>query len=327
MKNLLLINCVVTLLNCSTLAQAQVKFIYGDNTPAPTNISTDNAGDAPIIDKSIDSSTTNNGREVAFILRSQPVALPPQSADKSTPNTEFTEPVASTPVLADQLDTVWQIKVLPPDDMAKTPSLQLFVKQLLAAVKTKNADFIADAIHPEIKFSEADGYNYGKTAFMQTWRIGNADSPLWLYLEKALKIGGAHYRNPATNELSQEEWIFPHVCNIDIDPALMYADVLAVTSDRANVRSKPDLKAPVIAKFSQELVKVDYTASVLPSQKEALKGVSGRGERDWYKVSSLDGRVKGYVNWLVAWNPRGLRLHITHSLDKWYISTWVGSGD
>ncbi|MBK8472984.1 MAG: hypothetical protein IPL33_12940 [Sphingobacteriales bacterium] len=36
---------------------------------------------------------------------------------------------------------------------------------------------------------------------------------------------------------------------------------MVLTSDRANVRSKPDLKAPVIAKFSQELVKVDYTAS------------------------------------------------------------------
>lgn len=319
--------CVAAFLSCPILAQAQVKFIYGDDAPAPTSISTDNADDVPIIVTSIDSSTSNNGREVAFILRSQPVALPPQSADKSTPSTELTEPISPTPATADQSDTVWQIKVLPPDDMAKNPDLQLFVKQLLAAVKTKNVDFIADAIHPEIKFSEADGYNYGKTAFMQTWRIGNADSPLWLYLEKALKIGGAHYRNPATNELSQEEWIFPHVCNMDIDPALMYADVLVVTSDRANVRSKPDLKAPVIAKFSQELVKVDYAASVLPSQKEALKGVSGRGERDWYRVSSLDGRVKGYVNWLVAWNPRGLRLHITRSLDKWYISTWVGSGD
>lgn len=312
--------CVAALLSCFTLARAQVKFVYGDNTPAPTSIATDNAGDAPMIDKSIDSSTANNGREVAFILRSQPLPPPQQSAPS-------TEPTASATVPTDQVDTVWQIKVVPPGDMADNPDLQLFVKQLLAAVKTKDVGFIADAIHPEIKFSEADDYNYGKTAFMQTWRIGNADSPLWLYLEKALKIGGTHYRNPATNELSQEEWIFPHVCNMDIDPALMYADVLAVTSDRANVRSKPDLKAPVIAKFSQELVKVDYAASVLPSQKEALKGVSGRGERDWYKVSSLDGRVKGYVNWLVAWNPRGLRLHITRSLDKWYISTWVGSGD
>lgn len=312
-------------------ANGQVKFVYGNETPPV--MSDTLAGNTNAFDEYSDANITPN-KAVAFVIHSQiptekqvaaPAHTPKPVLAAAKPAPTETESETTPATVADT--TTWRIKVYPPSDVSDKPELQAFVKQLLAAVKARDVSFISQSIHPEIMFGDAGNYDYGKTAFLQTWQLGDSNSPFWLYLEKALKIGGAYYRNPATNEIINDEWVFPHVCTMEIDPAFMYTDVLVITSDRANVRSKPELKAPIIAKFNHDLVRVDYAASVLPSQKQALKGVSGRGEKDWYKVSSLDQKINGYVNWLVAWNPRGLHLHISQTLDKWYINAWIGSGD
>lgn len=351
------LKCLFILCASYITACAQVKFIYANNEDKMTIESTSTqknnaqalADTLPNINLdannyTITPSNSTPQKEVAFVIRSQSVAPPTTTKAKTKPTAKAAnlpvEPKAAaleTPpivLLNNEEDTIaindadiQRIKVYPPNDVAQNSDLQDFIKQLLIASKTKDAEFISNIIHPDIMFGDMGGYDYGKYPFIGTWRITDPDSPFWLYLEKALKIGGAYYHNPATDEIVKDEWVFPYICNMEIDPAFMYSDVLVITHERANVRTKPDLKAPVIAKFSNDLVKVDYAQSVLPSQKQALKGVSGRGEKDWYRVSSLDGKINGYVNWLVAWNPRGLRFQISKSLDKWYIKTWIGSGD
>lgn len=215
------------------------------------------------------------------------------------------------------------VKVPPPTDLSTNAEFEGVIKKLKKIAKAKDGKALLEMIYSEIRFGSSGEYQYGKALFEQTWKPISDKSPVWKYLDEVLQVGGAYYRQPHTGEVTQNEVILPYVCNINIDPIYMYSDMLVITSEAANIRKQPLLKSPVVGKFSYDLVKVQYDKSFLPSLKSPLGAVKENGLNDWYYVSSLDGKQEGYVNWNVAWDPRGMRIHLIKSEGNWYIGSWI----
>lgn len=283
---------------------AQVKFIYDDTSRPAATVQPQHLAPPPTAEAAttimMPQQVQSNNNETPIILSD--VAYGQNTSDE----------VSAAPV-----------RVLPPNDLSDNAELVDVVNQLKKIAKAKDGKGLLELIYGEIRFGASGEYQYGKNLFEQTWKPISDKSPVWKYLDEVLQVGGAYYRQPHTGEISKNEVIFPYVCNISIDPIYMYSDMLVITSESANIRSKPALKSSILGKFSYDLVKVQYDKSVLPSLKTPLGAVKENGLNDWYYISSLDERLAGYVNWNVAWDPRGMRIHLIKSDGKWYIGTWI----
>ena len=196
-----------------------------------------------------------------------------------------------------------EAKLYPVDEAAKDPSLVAFRYKLIQAAKTRDLNFVLSVLDPKIKNSF--GGNDGIEGFKRIWEPAKPETGLWLTLLKVLSMGGSFYRhNP--------EWGFaaPYVHSrwpSDFDPY----DYAAITGRNVNIRAAPNASAPVLARLSCDIVKLE---GYLPGEDEIV----GAQEAVWVKIKTQAGQI-GYVSRRFIYSPISHRVRFVKREGKWWI--------
>lgn len=168
-------------------------------------------------------------------------------------------------------------QVLPVDEAKKDASFYSFREKLITAVKNRDTKFVLSILDKNIKngFGGEDGIEN----FKKGWKIDSPDSNLWNELLTVLNNGGTFDKRRRSSFYAPYLFTkFP----ADLD-AFEYQ---AIFGNNVNLRSKPEINAPIVATLSYNIVKTDYQNSVkIGSDKEGYS---------WLKVETLGGK-KGFI--------------------------------
>ncbi len=167
--------------------------------------------------------------------------------------------------------------VRPIDEAPKNASFLAFRKQLIAALEKRDTKFIYGIVDRNIKLGF--GGEDGIANFRKTWKIESKDSKFWDEMLTVVKNGGQFDKRD--RNLFMAPYLFTAFPE-DIDAF----DYQAIFGNNVNLRSRPDITAPVVTKLSYNVVKVDLEKSVPISGTE--------GEYLWLRVETLGGK-KGWV--------------------------------
>lgn len=173
-----------------------------------------------------------------------------------------------------------EIQVMPVDEARTDASFLAFREKFIAAVKRRDVKFLLNTLDRDIKGSF--GGHSGIADFKTLWKLDRPnESDLWNELLTVLTNGGSFSKESKTREFcAPYSWtVFPS----DLDA---FEDQL-IFGNNVNLRAQPELKAPVVAQLSYNVVKVDYENSVKKPQSE--------NDYEWLKVATLGGK-KGFVN-------------------------------
>ncbi|MCB1023444.1 MAG: hypothetical protein KDB79_03585 [Acidobacteria bacterium] len=200
--------------------------------------------------------------------------------------------------------------VLPVDKAKNDPSLARFRAKLIEATREKNQNFILSIIDKDIKNSF--GGDDGKESFKTIWHIERKDSSFWEEFLSVITNGGAFYKesgNQKTFCAPYSFMVFPE----DLD-AFEYSIVFG---ENINLRSQPNLLAPVVAKLSYNVIKADYENSA----------DDGRNENSyvWVKVTTLGGKT-GFIVSRYVRSPIGYRACFQKLKGAWKMTAFI-AGD
>ncbi|WP_127021584.1 SH3 domain-containing protein [Flagellimonas beolgyonensis] len=200
-----------------------------------------------------------------------------------------------------------QGKLQPPCPEISDYSLSQFLTKLTLAVGKKDKKFILDHMSPHILNSF--GGDGGIEEFKAYWDFDSADSKFWEVTEQVLLIGGPKHKKDA------EDYIIPFTFS-DWPEDYDAFEHFLVLGTNVNVRDKPNTQdSQILGQFSYQIVKWNRT-----------ENDNSNTEPQWYNVSSVDGKLTGYVfgNYLVS--PIGYRMGLTKTEKGWVISLLV-AGD
>ncbi len=209
--------------------------------------------------------------------------------------------------------------IIPPKMIIEDPELKSFLTKLENAVKVRDKAFIIENMDPQI--TNSFGGDGGIEEFKQYWNWDSDSSEFWDLMKHLFKLGGDDF---TSGDMYAIPYVFsgwPGHEKYDV------FDHMAVTGSRVNVRDKPSLKnSNVLGQMSYDIVKVNYEKSYPPFDAPRLENVSYVGNKLWYYIESLDGKLKGYVFWEFIWSPIDYRLGIEKKNGKWVITFFV-AGD
>jgi hypothetical protein len=197
------------------------------------------------------------------------------------------------------------VPILPKDESSKDASFTKFKTQLLKAVKSKDVNFLLDAIDPQIHFSF--GGDAGKKSFIKSFELDKTPnrSEVWTILDNTLKLG--YFLNGEGHFVSP--YLFENFPD-SLDPT-MYS-VIAGTN--VNVRAEPNIKSKVIDKLSYQIVGLDYATENVKTD-----------ECNWQKVCLADTST-GYVCEKYLRSPLEYRIFFEKKKQKWMITVFI-AGD
>ncbi len=176
------------------------------------------------------------------------------------------------------LQTIAQERfVKPADEAAQDASFLAFRTKVIEAAQKRDLKFILSIVDKSIK--NGFGGNDGITEFKKQWKIYRPDSEFWKEFLTVLTHGGTFDKENKGSFYAP--YLFTGFPN-DIDEF----EHQAIFGNNVNLRAKPDAKAPIVASFSYNIVKVDYQNSV-KSQKNEDTFL-------WLKIKTLGGK-EGYV--------------------------------
>ncbi len=165
--------------------------------------------------------------------------------------------------------------VKPVDEGAKDPSFLAFRKRAIAAAERKDANFIYSIIDPRIK--NGFGGNDGIANFKREWKLTSKKSEFWAEFLAVMRNGGTFSDRGTTFTAPYTFSSWPD----DIDGFEYHA----IFGNNVNLRKEPDLKAPVIAQLSYNVVEIQ-PETVPKSGKSEYPG--------WWLIKTLGG-LSGYV--------------------------------
>lgn len=168
-------------------------------------------------------------------------------------------------------------QILPVDEAKKDASFYSFREKLITAVKNRDTKFVLRIVDKNIKngFGGEDGIEN----FKKNWKIDSPNSELWKELSIVLNNGGTF------DKRRRSSFYAPYLFTAfpaDLD-AFEYQ---AIFGNNVNLRSKPDMNAPIVATLNYNIVKTDYANSV--------KTAKDKEDYSWLKVQTLGGK-KGFV--------------------------------
>ncbi|MEO8649287.1 MAG: SH3 domain-containing protein, partial [Acidobacteriota bacterium] len=170
--------------------------------------------------------------------------------------------------------------VRPVDQAPNDASFLAFRTKLIAAAESRDAKFILSIIDPKIELSF--GGDAGLADFKRIWKLNAAKSPFWEVFLPAIRNGGRFDRDPESRQM-----IFAAPYTFDGFPEdLDVFEYQAIFGSDVNLRSTPNADAPVAARLSYNIVRVDHDRSV--------KRKGSDEEFEWYRVETLGG-LKGFV--------------------------------
>ncbi|PTB97029.1 hypothetical protein C9994_04690 [Marivirga lumbricoides] len=210
--------------------------------------------------------------------------------------------------------TLAQGKLTPYDNVSLPAGLEEFIVNLENAVDQKDKKFIIN--HMSANMMNSFGGDGGINEFKEYWNWDSDSTEFWNLMKHILQLD--------RGKLKQEDVYFiPYVFSEwpeTYDPF----EHSAITGLNVNVRNKPGLaNSQVLGQLTYDIVKVNYEKSYPSFGSPRIKNVNYIGEKLWYYIESLDGKLNGYVYWKYIWSPVNYRLGVTKIEDRWLISFLV----
>lgn len=200
-----------------------------------------------------------------------------------------------------------QGEMQPPSPEISDYSLSRFLTELTLAVGKKDKAFILDHLSPHILNSF--GGDGGIEEFRQYWNFEGDNSQFWEVTEKLLLIGGPKFKK------GTEDYTIPFTFT-DWPEAFDAFEYYLVLGSIVNVRDKPNTDdSQVLGQLSYQIVKWNSTA-----------GDRFSDEPVWHNVSSVDGKLTGFVYGKYLVSPIGYRMGFAKTEQGWVITMLV-AGD
>jgi hypothetical protein len=214
--------------------------------------------------------------------------------------------VGQTPVKAQQL--------YPVDEASQDASFLAFREQLLAAARRRDRQFILNSLAPDIEVSYGR-CGSGINCFRQLWGLNRPNNTqFWNIFIDTLSLGGS-FQSSGGQRYFCAPYVFTEfpasVNGEELSGVHPYA---AIVAENVNVREFPSGDAPVIARFSYEIVKLDQSIN---------NGNSS--DRDWVNVVLPNGR-QGYVSRQYVRGPYDFRACFKRVNGRWQMTAFI-AGD
>ncbi len=205
--------------------------------------------------------------------------------------------------------------LLPVDEGFKDESFQAFRAQLIEAVENKDKAFLLTIVHPDIQ----NGYSreYGIEDFQRRWQLDKADSRLWDELETVLKLGGAFHPSEPAGEGDADVFVAPYVSS-SFPAEYTGFEYAAIAATDVALRAEPAVDSAAITALSYNIVKVDYSQSV-------INGEGRESQYVWLKVTTTEGE-EGFVKGQYVRRPADYRAHFENEAGGWLL-TFFAAGD
>jgi hypothetical protein len=200
-------------------------------------------------------------------------------------------------------------KLLPVDEGKADASFSQFREKTLDAARRRDLKYILSIVDANIK-NGFGGYD-GIVEFKKFWKIDRPQSDFWNELILVLSNGGT-FDKKSKNKMFQAPYTFTSFPE-DLDAF----DYQAIFGSNVNLRSKPEMNAPIVASLSYNIVKVDYENSVADKTEE--------GEYVWLKIETLGGK-KGFVKAGYVRSPIAYRAIFEKKNGKWKMTVFL-AGD
>ncbi len=212
-------------------------------------------------------------------------------------------------------------RVVPPrNEASKDPSLTTFVKELVNAIETRDAEWIYSKLDQDVISTYGDEQTID--VFKSYWDLKNDSTNFWPYLRRVVNMGGVFLHDTADHS-GKFEFVFPYVYDIDMELDDDYYLLGAITGKNVNLRTAPDTKSKVVTQLSDHVIYYIYDEEDVSINVP----LNIHGEPTWYHITTYDKKYTGWVNWQYVYSPMGPRLFLYNN-DKgiWKISAFV-AGD
>jgi hypothetical protein len=171
------------------------------------------------------------------------------------------------------------VKLYPVDEAVKDRSLMDFKWRLRRAIRKRDGRFLLTIVDPQIRLGF--GGERGLDTFKQEWQPSKRTSEFWKQLSLILSLGGTY-----ESETGDEKYCAPYVTTrwktlVRRFPEFGNASEYAVVVRDVNGRARPSIGAPVVARLSFDVVRVNW---------DSVAKAARRGS-EWVRIRTLRGRV------------------------------------
>lgn len=200
-------------------------------------------------------------------------------------------------------------KLYPVDEAKQDPSFKAFRDQLFVAIKKRDSKFILNSLDPNISVSFGV-CGEGVKCFREYWQLNQPNnSQLWSTLSNVLALGGSFETSG-----SEKYFCAPYVsanfpAKVNGEQLEGVHEYAAIIGQNVNVRSRPNLNAPIIASLSYDIVKLDQSSNI--------------NNQGWFKIIAP---TPGYVSSKFVRSPFDYRACFKKSNGKWLMTALV-AGD
>lgn len=200
-------------------------------------------------------------------------------------------------------------KALPVDEGKTDASFSAFREKTLQAAKRRDVKYILSIVDANIRNTFGD--SNGIAEFKKMWKINSPKSEFWDEFITVLSNGGTFLK-----EADAKTFAAPYTFTSFPDDLDVF-EYHAIFGNNVNLRSKPEMKAPVVASLSYNIVRVDFENSVKDETRE--------NKYLWLKVKTLGGNT-GFVNAKYVRSPIDYRAVFEKRGGRWKMITFV-AGD
>lgn len=213
----------------------------------------------------------------------------------------ITEFFSQAPAYADKLYLV--------DEAKQEPSFKAFREQLFAAIKNRDSKFILNSLDPNITVS-FDICGEGVKCFREYWQLNQPNnSQLWNTLSDVLALGGSFETSGGEKYFCAPYVFSDFPAKVNGEELMGVHEYAAIVGQKVNVRSRPNLNAPIITSLSYDIVKLDQS--------------SNTNSQGWFKILAP---TSGYVSSKFVRTPFDYRACFKKSKGKWVMTALV-AGD
>jgi hypothetical protein len=195
----------------------------------------------------------------------------------------------------------WAEKLQPVDEGPTDPSFQAFRKELLAAAKRRDKDYIFNITAPDIKYTFGSGS--GLADFKKNSGFSDPNHVIWGELIDVLTLGGVFEAIDG-----QRMFCAPYVFCKFPDKLDAFTTV-AIIKPNVPVRQTPSASAPVVETLSYDIVKKEWEFR----------------DPKWIKITTPNNK-QGYVLHQEARSPIDYRASFIKVNGRWKMRTFI-SGD
>jgi len=189
----------------------------------------------------------------AFVFACSPAenSTPAQAPTGAIPPVETSTTIATSTTAASvervaTIPVVLGVRTLAlVDDGSKDPTFAAFRIKLLDVIRRKDRDELLALVDPAIRFTFGKGA--GLDAFARSWKLDEADSPLWRELGEILSLGGKFQENG--------DFFAPYTYSSWPDEIDAFEHIATVCSETL-LYEEADTSSPALAILDHQIMKI-----------------------------------------------------------------------